>query len=231
MNKFPEKDTNDYCLSAGKAVINLVPHIGGALAVLLESVFSEPIDNRKKKWFEELAKSVNVLSEKIDGISAESLSKDPSFISLSLEATNIALRTHSNKKLKSLNNIIKNSIIIKDVNESKKMIFLRIIGEMTPLHIDLFNFLLSPEEYIKKHSKKLIFNLNDFGTSLQAIWSKIQVGENVDHNFNNLIVNDLKAYGLVYINDFKNTTDTHMKVSCATDLGREFNRFISNSEI
>lgn len=87
----------------------------------------------------------------VEGLKPENLANNEEFVSICIHASNIALRTHQEEKLKRLLNAVKNSAVYNIANESKRMIFLRVIDELTELHFRVFIFLVD----IKKHTENL----------------------------------------------------------------------------
>lgn len=172
MEELPTKDRKDYLHKAAKVGLNFVPIVGGGLAEIFETVFSAPIDKRKEEWLKTLAVTIDDLCAKVDGLTPEKLSNNSEFISVFLQASNIAIRTHNKEKLKALNAAVKNSILRKDLDESKKMIFLRLVDQMTPLHIKVFHFLSNPVMYVEELNSRLPANTRTNWGSLTNVWDE-----------------------------------------------------------
>lgn len=224
MEELPTKNIKDHLHTATKVGLNIIPIAGGPLVEIFETVFSAPIDKRKEEWLKRLATTIDELCEKVDGLTSENLSKNSEFISIYLQASNIAIRTHHEEKLKALNNAVKNSVLQKDLDESKKMIFLRFVDQMTPLHIKVFHFLSFPEQYIKELDSRLPSNTSRHWGSASNVWDEYFGEVKTEAPLLDLITNDLNNYGLVHIDKFHQASMS----SVATGLGREFVAFIQN---
>lgn len=234
MNEFPEKDIKDYAHGAVKAALNLIPDVGRSLSVIFETVFSSPLDKRKEAWFKQLAQTVEELSKEVDGFSLESLSNNEEFISFYLQASNIALRTHNKEKLKALNSSVKNCILLKDISESKKMIFLRIIDEMTPFHFQVFDFLSNYPDYLNNYNQhhsvlqKQVTRQMSRG-KIYDVWDSIHKEVSSLEFLITIVISDLKNYGFLNKNfDMSTTEDNSFEIkSFSTSFGQDFIRFIN----
>ena len=223
MDEQPEKETKDYAYGATKAGLSAIPLIGGSLTAIFETIFSSPIDKRKEEWLTMLVETVNELCEKVEGLTPEKLSNNPEFISIYLQASNIAIRTHNEEKLKALNAAVKNSVLQKDLDESKKMIFLRLIDQMTPFHIKVFHFLSFTEQYVKELDSRQPKNQSTHWGSIGNVWDAYFEEVKTGNALIDLVTSDLKNYGLIYVDKFHLATLT----SVSTELGREFVEFIT----
>jgi hypothetical protein len=225
MEELPTKDKKDHMHKATKVGLNFIPIAGGALAEIFETVFSAPIDKRKEEWLKRLAMTIGELCEKVDGLTPEKLSNNPEFISIYLQASNIAIRTHHEEKLNALNIAVKNSVIQESLDESKKMIFLRLVDQMTPLHIKVFHFLSFTDQYVKELGSRLPSNTSRRWGSASNVWDEYFKEIKADNSLIDLITNDLNNYGLIYISKFHQASMD----SVATGLGREFIGFITET--
>ncbi|MCK2149833.1 hypothetical protein MYE70_12265 [Marinobacter alexandrii] len=225
MEDLPEKEWKDYGHDSVKAGLSVVPLLGGALATAFETVFSSPIDKRKKVWLKELASTVDELCEKIEGLSPEKLSQNDLFVSAYLQASNIAIRTHQESKLQALRAAVKNTVLFEKYDESKKLIFIRIIDEMTPLHFKVLDFLSGPEKYIKALDEKQGPNVSTHWGSLGQVWDKTFNDVKSSDPLVDLVISDLHRFGFIYIDQFHKAS-TH---SVTTSTGREFIEFVSDN--
>lgn len=237
MDNFPEKEAKDYAYGAVKATLNLIPDVGRSLSVIFETIFSSPLDKRKEEWLKNLAQTVEELCNTVKDLTPEKLADNPEFISFYLQASNIALRTHNKEKLKALNSTVKNCILLQDINESKKMIFLRIIDEITPIHFKIFDFLSNYknnlEEYNNKNSGfqrevKLTMSHGKTYDVLSSIHSDIHV----DDPLIEIVISDLKNYGFLdktFSMSRNSSSQFGTNESFVTSFGKDFIRFINSN--
>jgi len=223
MKKFPkDKLPSDYGHNAIKAGLNTIPLAGGALAIVFETVFSSPIERRKEEWLIQLESAVEEICTKISDITPEKLSQHELFISAYLQASNIAIRTHQKEKIEALINAVKNSVIDTTLDETKKLIFIRLIDDMTPLHFSILNFLVFPEQYIEALNKQQRPNTFTNWGSLASVWDNHSFGIKSQDNLIELIISDLHKFGLIRVKSFHEARTS----SVGTQIGIQFIRFI-----
>ncbi len=73
----------------------------------------------------------------MEGFRLEDLSKNEQFVSATLQATQVALRTHSKEKLEALKSAALNVALGKEVREDLHTIFLGLVDRFAPSHITL----------------------------------------------------------------------------------------------
>ena len=224
MEDLPEKEWKDYGHGSVKAGLSTVPFVGGALATAFETVFSAPIDKRKEAWLRELASTVDELCNTVEGLSPEKLSQNELFVSAYLQASNIAIRAHQDKKLKALRAAVKNTVLLESYDESKKLIFIRIIDEMTPLHFKILDFLSEPEKYIEYLDNKQGPNVSTHWGSLGRVWDETFSDVRSSDSLVELVISDLYRFGFVYIDQLHKASMS----SVATKTGQEFIEFVSD---
>ncbi|MGD8113224.1 hypothetical protein [Vibrio sp. TRT 17S01] len=220
MEELPQnKDLKDHAHSGVKAALNLIPFAGGALASVFETVFSAPIDKRKEEWLILLASTVEEICEKVEELTPETLSENETFISAYLQASNLALRTHQAEKIAALNSAVKNTVLLEDLDETLKMIFIRFIDDMTPLHFRVLHFLSNPNEYINK----LMTDESATVTGdLQDVWNELYTDVSTNDPLVDLVISDLYNLGLLTAKTFR---DARLG-SVSTPLGLQFIEFI-----
>ena len=223
MSDFPkDKKLGDYGHATIRAALNVIPMAGGPLAVAFETVFSSPIEKRKEEWLVKLSSAIEEICTKVADLTPEKLSQHELFISAYLQASNIAVRTHQKEKLDSLINAVKNSVINESLDETKKLIFIRLIDDMTPLHLRVLHFLTFPEKYIEKLNKGRPQNMYTDWGDLRNVWDELYSDMKSDDSLIELIISELHKFGLVRITSFHEAR----LLSVATQIGIQFIGFI-----
>lgn len=136
----------DYALSAGKAIMGSVPIVGAAATELLSLVISEPISERRDKWMIKLYEELKVLEQVVEGFKIENLKNNEQFVTIVLNATQLAIRNHSEEKLLALKNACINTALEVNTDEDKQLIFLKYVEELIPLDIKLLYHFMNPKE-------------------------------------------------------------------------------------
>ena len=120
------------------------PFIGGSLSVLLDSIFTAPLEKRKLEWEENLTDVITDLQDRVEGLTPEKLSKDQAFVTVVFQASQIAIRNHQKEKIDALRGAIFNSVLPNAPEENQQLIYLRLIDQLTPWHLRVLTFLNNP---------------------------------------------------------------------------------------
>lgn len=227
MDKPPrKKSSGDVAREISKAIISAVPAAGGPLQVLLENVFASPIEKRKQAWLEQLAEVVSEIQERIEDLTPEKLAANEAFITVAMQASQVAIRNHQQAKIDALRNAVLNSVLPNSPQEDEQMIFLRLIDQLTPWHLRVLALLNNPVEWMARNK------------SPNPSWSMGGVATVIEHCLPDLrgqrdtyeqIVRDLQAEGLIGQGQFLNITmsGNGMIQSRTTDRGKRFISFIT----
>lgn len=227
MDKLPNsKSAADIAREVGKAIVSAIPTAGGPLQVVFENVFTAPIEKRKLAWLEQLADVVTELQGRVEGLTPEKLAANEVFITVAMQASQIAIRNHQQEKLQALRNAILNSALSNSPQEDEQMIFLRLIDQLTPWHLRVLALLDSPVEWMERNKIRY------------PGWGMGGVSTVIEHCFENLrgqrdtydqIIRDLQGEGLFRQGQFLHVTMTGhgMVESRTTERGKRFIKFIT----
>lgn len=224
MDKFPEKSKGDTAYEVARGVISAIPSVGGSLSILFENIFTSPLDKRKKEWFQSLADAIDELTNKVNTITHESLSENEIFISVAMQATQIALRNHQQEKLDALKNAVKNSASQISIDENKALMFTRIIDEMTPLHLLILKFLNNPGLIEQKLQNRTSSNMKTYYGDNMNIFKEYYPELNSSRGIIDYIVKELYTKGFLH-----NDRALHSLDKMTSGFADEFLAFISES--
>jgi hypothetical protein len=221
-----KKTAKDAAYEAGRAIVSILPAVGGPLQVLFENVFQAPLDKRKQAWLEELVGIVEELQKRIEGFRPEALAKSEAFISVALQASQIALRNHKREKLDALRNAVLNSALPTAPSEDEQIIFLRFVDDLTPSHLRLLTFLDSPARWMEVHEIS------------HPDWFMGGVATVLEHCFPDFVnkrdiydqlVQDLQTEGLATVGSYLHMmmTKDGMLATRTSSLGKRFLAFVS----
>jgi hypothetical protein len=227
MDKPPKKKSaGDIGREVARAIASAIPVVGGPAQVLLENVFSAPLDKRKHAWLEQLADVITEIQQRMDGLTPEKLATNEAFVTVALQASQIAMRTHQQEKLQALRNAVLNSALPNPPEEDEQFIFLRLIDQLTRWHLRVLVMLNSPDEWMTRNGIP------------KPNWGAAFVSMFIEHCFPHLpgkqefydqIVRDLQNDGLI-------TQGRSMRMnlvvpgemdSRTTDRGKRFLGFVS----
>lgn len=229
MEKPPKaKSAGDIAREVARGIISAIPAAGGPIQVILENVFTSPIERRKQAWLEELADVVTTLQQRVEGLTAEKLASNEVFVTVAMQASQVAIRNHQNEKLKALRNAVLNSGLPNPPEEDEQQIFVRLIDQLTPWHLRLLAVLNQPVQWMEQN-----------GVAYPG-WSVGSVSHVIEHCLPNFrgkrevyeqLVRDLQVEGLLGQGQYLHVmmTGHGMVESRTTNRGKQFIKFITTT--
>ena len=228
MEKPPnKKSAGDIAREVGKATISAVPTAGGPLQVAFENIFASPIEKRKQAWLEELAAVVTEVQERVNDLTPEKLAANEAFVTVAMQASQVAIRNHQKSKLDALRNAVLNSALPNPPQEDEQMIFLRLIDQLTPWHLRILALLDNPVQWMERNGVQ------------NPSWGMGGVATVIEHCLPDLrgqrdtydqIVRDLQAEGLIGQGQFIHVTMTGngmIQSRTTDDRGKGFIKYIT----
>lgn len=223
MEKFPiKKNYADLIYEGGKAGFAAI----GPLQVLFENIFTAPLQKRQQIWLGKMAEAIEKLEENIEGLKAENLKDNDVFITIALQASQIALRNHQEEKLKALRNAVYNSVLPNSPKVDIQSMFLRWIDQFTPSHLKILSFLNDPRVWMQNNRIRHPGVIVEILTIIQ-----LSVMPELKLEFIKQIIHDLQKEGLVKQGDVLSATDQGMFQSRTTEVGRIFLSFITSKDL
>jgi len=149
MEEKPKQTVGDVGHSLLKGALSGVPLAGGLASEIFNLIMAPPLTKRRDEWMISIAEGLKGLEEKIEGFKVEDLSKNESFVTTVMHATQAAIRNHSKEKLEALRNAVLNAALKNEPDEDMQMMFLNWIDDFTPWHLRILYFFDSPEKWLK----------------------------------------------------------------------------------
>ena len=115
-------NASDLAREVGKAIVSAIPAASGPLQVIFENVFSAPIEKRKQAWLEQLADVVTEVQKRVEGLTPEKLAANEAFITVTMQASQVAIRNHQQEKSQALRNAILNSVLRRPKEDAELVI-------------------------------------------------------------------------------------------------------------
>jgi hypothetical protein len=223
----PKDGVIDYARKLSQIVVGSIPASefthgigGGSVNNLLDLIFPSPIAKRKDAWLEIIAERVQWLLN--NGLTTENLKNNDKFIDAVIQATQIALKTSQKEKLEALKNAILNVAIDDSLDESLVQMYMNLVDQLAPFQIRMLSFfnVNSWEELDEKTNG----HRNSMGTSNYYAVEFFVTYHNLDivTEKANLFWKSLESFGLV---------SSSSSGPWATDVGKDFLRFISEVEV
>jgi len=227
MDELPtKKSAGDFAREVGRAVVSIVPAAGGPLQVVFENFFASPIERRKEAWLQQLAGVVKEVEGRVAELTPEKLAENDAFVTVAMQASQIALRNHQQAKLEALRNAVLNAALPNPPQEDEQMIFLRLIDQLTPWHLTVLSLLDSPVRWMERNGVvNPGWGMGGASTVLEHCLPDLR-GQRDTYD---QIVRELQSDGLIGQGQFLHVTMTGggMVESRTTDRGKRFIRFIT----
>lgn len=133
----PKPAASDDAHRLARAAAGMVLPAGGDL---LEAVIGPPLAKRMDAWRDLIAERVQELLDR-EQLTAESLQEDPQFIDTVMHASRAAAYTSSEEKRQALATAIYNAGARRGPVDDERIIFIRLIDELTEWHIRLLVYI------------------------------------------------------------------------------------------
>jgi hypothetical protein len=227
MDKPPtKKSAGDIAREVGRAVVSVIPATGGPLQVAFENIFASPIEKRKEAWLEQLASVVEEVQERVADMTPEKLAANEAFVTIAMQASQVAIRNHQKAKLDALRNAVLNSALPNPPQEDEQMIFLRLIDQLTPWHLRVLALLDDPVRWMERNGiQNPGWGMGGPSAVLEHCLPDLR-GQRETYD---QIARDLQAEGLLGQGQFLHVTMTGggMVASRTTERGKRFIKFIT----
>jgi hypothetical protein len=226
MDNKPKQTVADVGYSLAKGVFSGVPFVGGLASEIFNLVIAPPLTKRRDEWMESIAEGLKELEDKVKGFKIEDLSKNESFITTVMHATQAAVRNHQKEKLDALRNAALNAALPNAPVEDLQMMFLGYIDTLTTWHIRILKLFDNPPDWFKQNEKK--FPNLDIG-GLEDVLTSAYPELRVQRGFYDQVFKDLFEKGLINTEGLHVTMTGHgLKAQRTSDMGKAFIKFITS---
>jgi hypothetical protein len=211
-------------LHAGtKVALSLIPLLGGPSAALFDFLVAQPVAKRRDQWIEELGGALQDALDRLGKL--EGHERDPElFLTVCLQASAIALKTHEGDKRAALRAAVVNTAIGQSPDDAKAIMFVGWLDQLTEWHLRVLTYLGKTSTPVHRTI------VAKFPTNAMAISSASEAFAaafpELEKRFGEQIVRDLMNRGLL----FSDRIDEFASTSLTTVLGREFLAFFSLEE-
>src|SRR5258705_591090 len=146
-NKFPEKKTRgDHVLAVARGALGAIRFGGAAAIEVLSYVFTPPLLERQREWFDDLGERIERLKSE-RGITLDQLRDNPAFIDAVATATHSVLRTSSQEKRDAFRNAVTNAALAHSPGLALQQIFLAVTDRFSELHLVMLRFAQSATQF------------------------------------------------------------------------------------
>jgi len=209
-----------------ETAIAAIPVIGAPAQRLFNLVITPPLEERLNEWRDTIADRILQLEGKVEGFKVDDLRRNSMFITVVMQATQIALRNHQKEKLEALRNAVVNAARGIDIEEDLQLLFLNLVDSFTILHLRILTYLNNPQKWLQDHGLILNLVMGAISSGLELAFPELK-----DQRYiYDPIVQDLYNRGLQHINKSSlhaMVGTTGMTESRTTELGKKFLRYLA----
>jgi hypothetical protein len=144
----PKQSIGDVGHTAAKAVLSMIPVVGGPAAELFSALIMPPLVKRRDEWIQSIAQGLQELQEQVTGFTIDSLQGNEAFVTATMHATQVAIRNHHAEKREALRNAVLNVASGNAPDDDIQLIFLDLVDTLTPWHLRFLHFFHDPSSYI-----------------------------------------------------------------------------------
>ena len=222
----PRRSTSrEIVAKAAEAGLGSVPVLGNALAISFATAINWRLNERRDKWFTELAEAVEEMREQLDDLDLETLADKPVFVDAVVSATRTIDHTHQEEKIRALRNAVLNSVTPGAPDADTQAIFLDLIDRYTPSHLRLLTLWDDPPAWFALHDRVPPRGVMGGSRTLTVEAGLPEMQRRKD--FYGLIASELRSTGMLAAELGGMVTGTALMDRLTTDFGRQFLRFIS----
>jgi hypothetical protein len=206
-----------------EAALGSVPLVGNALAVSFVTAIGWRLEERREKWFTELAAGVEELRQRVDGLDLEALPGDDRFTDAVVSATRTVEHTHQAEKIEALRNAVLNSAVPGAPDADTQAVILNLVDRFTASHLRLLTLWDDPPSWFASHGLPQPTSSGSRALTVEAGVPEVRGRR----DFIMLIASELKTAGLLAADLAGMVSPRGMMERLTTDFGREFVRFIN----
>lgn len=218
-----KRSKGDYAHSLIKGLIGAIPIAGALSSEILSVIITPPLERRRNEWLVEVENRLIELNES-KLIDLEDLRKNNHFIDIVIQTTSLALKTHEKDKFEAYKNILINTSLNIDIDQTIAKIYIHQLEKFTPLHLKILKFINNPQMYFESIKVKPKTNIS--GSLSQVIFQAFPELES-QKELLNLVWNDLRSCGFHNFGDVQSSmSGTIVFTSRTTKFGKDFIEFI-----
>jgi hypothetical protein len=209
----------------GEAALGSVPVAGAALAVTFVTVLNWRLEQRREKWFTQLAEGVEELRQRVDGLDLGPLVDNDLFVDAVVTATRTVEHTHQEEKISALRNAVLNSVAPDAPDADTQAIMLSLVDRFTPSHLRLVTLWDDPPAWFARHGLNPPQGVMA-GSRTQTVEAGLpeMMGRK---DFYLLVAGDLGDAGMLAASLSGVVSGSALMDRLTTGFGRQFVRFIS----
>lgn len=227
--EIPKPDARDKLHKLVTSVVSPIPYA----SEIISAIVKPPLESRVNEFWQMVLDSLLKLQEQYEDFDIDNLPHNDKFVTAMLQITRIAVENHQQEKRETLRNAVLNSALPTAPDDDRQQIFLRLLDELTVVHVKILQLFQIEVNAIAQLSLNLDSDswrrnsqLSDLGVLVERMYPEMygQFGLSVQ------IIQDLHARGLISNTFFSSPARLIRKTQSPmlTPLAEEFLRFITS---
>lgn len=229
LGKPPKATASDHTHALVRSGLGAIPFAGAGAVELFNKLVTPPLEHRRDRWRESVGERLQSLEEAAV-VDIEALQQNEAFVTVVMQASQAALRSHEDEKLEALRNAVLNAALSHPLDESLHQMFVKLVDEFTVWHLRLLQLFQDPAAWFRSNDKQppTFAISSSLGRVIKAAYP--DVGDRED--LWELIANELHARGLFSgggLHTMMTPEGAFQKRTTA--LGDQFLRFVTEPRI
>lgn len=162
----PQPTPADRGVALVRGAFGGVPLVGGILQEAFAAVLKSPLERRKERWMEAVGSRLLRLEE--IGITLDDLAENEVFVSVVVNATQAAMRTHDEAQLQALRNAVINAACPDAPDDAVQLQFVSLVDQLSGWHLRLLAYLRDPQAALGPDHALMAVPLRDIVPGVEA---------------------------------------------------------------
>lgn len=229
MDEIREENLPSVGKGIAKGLVSVIPVLGNTAVAIYDELASKQIERKLKRLVELYNSLKEDLSKCQDQINDDCIHQED-FLDIFEQTTNQFINERNGQKRRLLKNILEHTITDKDFNFDVTEKFMRILGQLDSLEIEILAVLYKPSEYNIQHGKIIGDPINN---EFQTSWGEYSAGGVLTRLLNKKDYEIRSAVSYLYINGLletdlmekkihTNANPIHVLDNTLSILGRQF---------
>lgn len=219
----------DLIHATARIALSMIPYAGSAAAEIFNMVIAPPLERRRDQWMVRIYEGLQELKQMDPAFDIAELANNDQFITVVMQATQLAIKNHEQEKLQALHNAVLNAAVKISIDEAKQLMFLNYINDFTIWDIKLLMYLQDPKRRFQEAGKPLPpIEMGSPIIPMEAFYPEIK-GQK---DFIKLLISEMYRKGLLNTENLSSmVSKDSLYSSKTTALGKEFVIYISSPHL
>lgn len=208
-----------------EAALGSVPVVGNALAVAFVTALGWRLEERREKWFTQLAEGLEELRGLVGDLDLDAMVNSDAFTDAVVSATRTVEHSHQEEKIVALRNAVLNSALVGAPDADTQAIILSLADRFTPSHLRLVTLWDDPPAWFNSHGlpRPEAGYVTSRTVTVEAALPEMRGRQ----DFYLLVAEELSSAGMLTASLKGSVQPPSLMSRLTTQFGRQFVQFIS----